>query len=30
VVGASGGAPDLIVREFLDGRLTTSANICDH
>ncbi len=30
VVGVSGGAPDLIVREFLDGRLATGANVCDH
>ena len=30
VVGASGGEPDRIVREFLDGRLTTGANVCDH
>ena len=30
VVGASGGEPDLIVREFLDGRLATGANVCDH
>jgi len=30
VAGASGGAPDLLVREFLDGRLATGANICDH
>jgi ATP-binding protein involved in chromosome partitioning len=30
VVGAAGGAPDLIVRQFLDGSLATGANICDH
>jgi hypothetical protein len=30
VVGASGGDPDAIVRSFLDGRLETGANICDH
>ena len=30
VVGASGGEPDAIVRNFLDGRLETGANICDH
>ena len=30
VVGASGSEPDLIVREFLDGRLATGANVCDH
>lgn len=30
VVGASGGEPDAIVRSFLDGRLETGANICDH
>ncbi len=30
VVGASGGAPEAIVRDFLDGRLETGANVCDH
>ncbi|MBN1946901.1 MAG: P-loop NTPase [Bradymonadales bacterium] len=30
VVGVSGGEPDVIVRSFLDGRLETGANICDH
>jgi Mrp family chromosome partitioning ATPase/predicted Fe-Mo cluster-binding NifX family protein len=30
VVGASADAPDLIVREFLDGRLATGGNTCDH
>jgi predicted Fe-Mo cluster-binding NifX family protein len=30
VVGASSGPPDLIVRDFLDGRLSTGANVCDH
>lgn len=30
VVGASNAEPDLLVRDFLDGRLTTGANICDH
>jgi len=30
VVGALGGEPDFLVREFLDGRLTTGANVCDH
>lgn len=30
VAGASVGEPDLIVRAFLDGRLTTGANVCDH
>jgi predicted Fe-Mo cluster-binding NifX family protein len=30
VVGATGGEPDAIVRAFLDGRLTTEANVCDH
>jgi ATP-binding protein involved in chromosome partitioning len=30
VVGATGGEPDIIVRRFLEGRLETSANICDH
>jgi predicted Fe-Mo cluster-binding NifX family protein len=30
VVGATSSEPDLIVREFLDGRLETGANICDH
>jgi Mrp family chromosome partitioning ATPase/predicted Fe-Mo cluster-binding NifX family protein len=30
VVGASSGAPDAIVQEFLAGRLATGANVCDH
>lgn len=30
VAGASAGEPDAIVRNFLDGRLETGANICDH
>jgi ATP-binding protein involved in chromosome partitioning len=30
VVGASSGEPDGLVREFLDGRLATGANACDH
>ncbi|MBN1656495.1 MAG: P-loop NTPase [Deltaproteobacteria bacterium] len=30
VVGAAGGEPDVIVQEFLDGRLETGPNICDH
>jgi ATP-binding protein involved in chromosome partitioning len=30
VVGASSREPDLLMREFLDGRLTSGANICDH
>jgi Mrp family chromosome partitioning ATPase/predicted Fe-Mo cluster-binding NifX family protein len=30
VVGASSGDPDLLVRDFLDGRLATGANVCDH
>jgi predicted Fe-Mo cluster-binding NifX family protein len=30
VVGATGGEPDAIVRSYLDGRLETGANICDH
>ena len=30
VVGASGGEPDAIVMSFLDGRLETGSNICDH
>jgi ATP-binding protein involved in chromosome partitioning len=30
VVGATGGNPDSIVKSFLDGRLETGANICDH
>ncbi len=30
VVGASGGEPDAIVRDFLNGHLTTGANVCDH
>lgn len=30
VVGAVGGDPEAIVRSFLDGRLETGANVCDH
>ena len=30
VVGATAGAPEAIVRDFLDGRLATGANVCDH
>ena len=30
VVGASGGEPDLIVQSFLEGKLETGANACDH
>ena len=30
VVGASSVEPDVIVREFLNGHLATSVNICDH
>lgn len=30
VVGASSVDPDLLVRDFLDGRLATGANVCDH
>lgn len=30
VVGAASGDPDVIVRDFLEGRLATGANICDH
>ncbi|NCC24528.1 MAG: chromosome partitioning protein ParA [Deltaproteobacteria bacterium] len=30
VVGAPAGAPDEIVQAWLDGRLTTGQNICDH
>jgi len=30
VVGASSNEPDVLVRDFLEGRLTTGANICDH
>jgi ATP-binding protein involved in chromosome partitioning len=30
VVGASSDDPELLVRHFLDGRLATGANICDH
>jgi ATP-binding protein involved in chromosome partitioning len=29
-VGVSGGAPDALVRDFLDGRLVAGSNICDH
>lgn len=30
VVGANGETPDAIVRSFLEGRLETGANTCDH
>ncbi|MBN1569799.1 MAG: P-loop NTPase [Acidobacteria bacterium] len=30
VVGANGGDPDTIVKDFLDGSLETGANVCDH
>lgn len=30
MVGASGGAPESLVPDFLAGRLVTGANICDH
>ena len=30
VVGASSGEPDLLLRDFLEGRLATGANVCDH
>jgi ATP-binding protein involved in chromosome partitioning len=30
VVGAGGGDPDSIVRNFLEGCLETGANVCDH
>jgi hypothetical protein len=30
VVGALGGAPDAIVKSFLEDRLETGANVCDH
>ncbi len=30
VAGATGGEPDALVRSFLEGRLETGANICDH
>jgi ATP-binding protein involved in chromosome partitioning len=30
VVGASGGDPSRLVRDFLDGQLVTGANACDH
>jgi ATP-binding protein involved in chromosome partitioning len=30
VVGASVAEPDALVRDFLDGRLATGANVCDH
>lgn len=30
VVGASSSEPDALVRDFLAGRLTTGANVCDH
>lgn len=30
VVGAVPDSPEAIVRAFLDGRLTTGPNVCDH
>lgn len=30
IAGASGGEPDVIVRNFLNGSLKTGVNICDH
>ena len=30
VVGASGDDPKAIVQSYLDGKLTTGANLCDH
>ncbi len=30
VVGATSADPERIVREYLEGRLTTGANVCDH
>jgi predicted Fe-Mo cluster-binding NifX family protein len=30
IVGASGGAPDDLVMQYLNGSLETGANICDH
>jgi ATP-binding protein involved in chromosome partitioning len=30
IVGASSSAPDALVREFLDGCLSTGTNVCDH
>ncbi len=30
VVGATNDQPETLVRQFLDGRLTTGANLCDH
>lgn len=30
VVGATNRNPDDIVKDFLEGRLATGANICDH
>lgn len=30
VVGVSGELPDLIVEQYLSGRLTPGGNVCDH
>lgn len=30
LVGAANDEPESLVRQFLDGRLTTGANVCDH
>ncbi len=30
IVGATGGEPDLLVKNYLDGCLETGANVCDH
>jgi ATP-binding protein involved in chromosome partitioning len=29
-VGVAGGAPETLVRDYLDGRLVAGSNICDH
>ena len=30
LIGAPAEAPDIIVKQYLDGSLTTGENICDH
>ena len=30
VVGASGDSPTSVIEEWLDGKLVTGQNVCDH
>ena len=30
ITGATGGSPEAIVKDFLNGSLATGANVCDH